>query len=72
MVDPRVSTAFMRRMMALWRAMFRIPRESVMTKMTGRPSGTMAYKDGDGDNELLDDHFFQVDAGFSVGDHEVE
>ena len=34
----------MRRMMALWRAMFRIPRDKVITKMIGRPSGTMATK----------------------------
>ena len=43
-VDPNVSTAFMRRMMALWRAILRIPSARVMTRIIGKPSGTMATK----------------------------
>ena len=43
-VEPSVSTAFICRMMARCRAMFRMPRDNVITRMIGSPSGTMATK----------------------------
>ena len=43
-VDPKVSTAFILRIMALCRAMLRIPIASVVTRIIGNPSGTIATK----------------------------
>ena len=43
-VEPSVSTAFILRMIALCRAMFLIPSDKVMTRIIGRPSGTIATK----------------------------
>ena len=41
-VEPNVSTAFILLMIALWRAILRIPIARVVTRMIGRPSGTIA------------------------------
>ena len=43
-VEPRVSTTFIRRTMAFFRDMLRIPSASVITRMMGNPSGTIATK----------------------------
>ena len=41
-VEPSVSTAFILRIIALCRAIFRIPIARVVTKIIGKPSGTIA------------------------------
>ena len=43
-VEPSVSTAFIRRIIALCLAMLRMPNARVMTRIIGKPSGTMATK----------------------------
>ena len=43
-VEPRVSTAFILRIMALCLAMFRMPKANVITRIIGNPSGTIATK----------------------------
>ena len=43
-VEPNVSTAFIRRMIALCFAILRIPNAKVITKIIGNPSGTIATK----------------------------